>query len=131
MTTNLNTGKTTAVYTAIATLIVISISTLSSYVYSSSNNIVALQKEVAHISEGMKKVTLLLEGRQNNKENILLLKQEMLYLQQRVEPFMAHGSRFSLADFKRGKQDILLYVDNQIKQNKDYCITMVKESFKK
>lgn len=114
-------GRITAIYTVLGTLIVFFITTLTSYIYTSSNNIVALQQQVSHLSTQMSKVTQLLELKGSDKWNIDLLKQNFHYLEQQVKPFLQYGDRFSKQDYEEREKKVILYVDNKADENKKYC----------
>jgi len=124
-------STTNILYTVIGTLLVFYITTVGTYIYSSSNNIVALQKEVKHLSIQLKKVTDLLETHSNDKWNILLLKKEVQHLSQKIKPFIDYGTRFSRTDFEVEKKIIKTEINNisqQLKKLKINCCVTEKQN---
>ena len=95
----------TSVYTALGTLIVLLVTTLGGYIYTSSNNIAKLQENIGYLSKQVDRIASIIEEKRDDKSKILLLSERVKNLEFNTKTFMDYGDRFSRSDWEleRGK----------------------------
>ncbi len=110
----------TSIYTALGTLIVLLVTTLGGYIYTSSNNIAKLQENIGYLSSQVDRIASIIEAKRDDKSKILLLSEKVRNLEINTKKFMDYGDRFSRSDWEieRGRMLRLFrsMISNEVKK---------------
>jgi len=108
----------TSIYTALGTLIVLLVTTLGGYIYTSSNNIAKLQENIGYLSRQVDRIASIIEEKRDDESKIMLLSEKVKNLELNTKKFMDYGSRFSRSDWEMERGKLVKLVQSMISEVK-------------